>query len=147
MYIPSYQIHNVLKVYSRQVSQSRIIERQKNLGDKASVDRINISTEGKRKVIIEKVASDIVDRITRFGPQDNIDHTIVSQLQDEFGQEIEFNKTNDSEFVYNTIDNNNNKQTNSLPVNGSSFLVERLQEIAQEEVDKNMESWPGGKYG
>ena len=140
MYIPSYQIHNVLKVYSRQVSQSRIIERQKNLGDSQAVDRINISTEGKRKVIIEKVASDIVDRITRFGPQDNIDHTIMSQLQDELGQEIEFNNTNDSEFVYNTIDNNNNKQTNTLSVNGSSFLVERLQRIAQEEVDKNMES-------
>ena len=140
MYIPSYQIHNVLKVYSKQVSQSRIIERQKNLGDNQPADRINISAEGKRKVIIEKVASDIVDRITRFGPQDNIDHTIISQLQDEFGQEIEFNKTNDTEFVYNTIDNNNNKQTNTLPVNDSSFLVERLQQIAKEEVDKNMES-------
>jgi hypothetical protein len=140
MYIPSYQIHNVLKVYSRQVSQSRIIERQKSLEDNASVDRINISAEGKRKVIIEKVASDIVDRITRFGPQDNIDHTILSQLQDEIGKEIEFNKEDDSKFVYNTIDDNNNKQTNSLPVNGSSFLVERLQQIAQEEVDKNMES-------
>ena len=140
MYIPSYQIHNVLKVYSRQVSQSRIIERQKSLEDSASADRINISAEGKRKVIIEKVASDIVDRITRFGPQDNIDHTILSQLKDEIGQEIEFEKEDDSKFVYNTIDDNNNKQTNSLPVNGSSFLVERLQQIAQEEVDKNMES-------
>lgn len=144
MYIPSYQIHNVLKVYSRQVSQSRIIERQKKLDDNASADRINISAEGKRKVIIEKVASDIVERITRFGPQDNIDHSILNQLQDEIGQEIEFDKGDDSKFVYNTIDDNNNKQTNSLPVNGSSFLVERLQEIAQEEVDKNMESSSGG---
>ncbi len=140
MHVPSYQIHNVLKVYSRQVSQSRILERQKRLGAIPSVDNINLSSEGKRKVVIDKVAADIVDKITRFGPQDRVEHNIVNQFQDELGQKVEFNGKNETDFVYNTIDDNNNKTTNTLPVNGSSFLTARLKQIAQEEVDKNMES-------
>ena len=140
MHVPSYQIHNVLKVYSRQVSQSRILERQKRLGAIPSVDSINLSSEGKRKVVIDKVAADIVDKITRFGPQDRVEHNIVNQLQDELGQKVEINGKKGTDFVYNTIDNNNNKTTNKLPVNGSSFLTTRLKQIAQEEVNKNMES-------
>ena len=133
MHIPSYQIHNVLKVYSRQVRQSRIIEHQKRLGAIPSFDSINLSSEGKRKVVIDKVAADIVDRITRFGPQDRIEHNIVNQLHDELGQK-------GADFIYNTIDDNNNKTTNTLPVNDSDFLTTRLKQIAQKEVDKNMES-------
>ncbi|MBW1695816.1 MAG: hypothetical protein JRH18_14545 [Deltaproteobacteria bacterium] len=143
MYIPSYQIHNVLKVYSKQVSQSRILERQKSQDDKASGDKINISAEGRRKMVIEKVAAGIVDRITRFGPQDSIEQNIVNQLQDELGEDEELDREtwkSEKEFVYNTIDDNNHKKTNMLPIKGSGFLTKRLEKIAQEAVDKNMES-------
>lgn len=138
MHIPSYQIYNVLKVYSKQVSQSRILDRQKALDSKPSVDKINISAEGKRKMVIDKVASGIVDRITQVGPQDKIDHDIVDQVEDEIGQPVEFNKKAD--FVYNVIDERNNKQTNTLSIEGSNFLTQRLEEIAKEEIDKNLET-------
>jgi len=64
----------------------------------------------------------------------------VNQLQDELGKDVEFSGKDPTDFVYNTIDDNNNKKTNTLPVNGSSFLSKRLNQIAQKEVDKNMES-------
>ena len=142
MYIPSYQIHNVLKVYSKQVSQSRILERQKGLDDKPSVDKINISAEGKRKVVIDKVSADIVDRITQFGPQDQIEHDIVNQLEDEIGQPVEFSeegKKKETDFVFNVFDDQNNKKTNTISVENSSFLTQRLSQLAKEEVDKNFE--------
>ena len=106
LYIPSYQIHNVLKVYSRQVSQSRIIERQKELSKNTSDDKINISAEGKRKMIVDKVAADIVDRITQFGPKDPIEQDIVDQLQDELGKPVESDEEDgkDQDFVFNVID-------------------------------------------
>ena len=142
MYIPSYQIHNVLKVYSKQVSQSRILERQKGLDDKPSVDKINISAEGKRKVVIDKVSADIVDRITQFGPQDKIEHDIVNQLEDEIGQPVEFSeedKKKETDFVFNVFDDQNNKKTNTISVENSSFLTQRLAQLVKEEVDKNLE--------
>ena len=141
MYIPNYQIHNVLKVYSRQVSQSRIIERQKDLATKTSADKIDISAEGKRKMIIDKVAADIVDRITQFGPKDPIEQDIVNQLRNEIGNPVESNKENeqDQDFVYNVIDDENNKTTNSLSMEGTHFITKRLEQLAKEEVDRNME--------
>jgi len=142
MYIPSYQIHNVLKVYSKQISQSRILERQKDIEKNPSVDKINISAEGKRKMIIDKVASDIVDRITRFGPQDRIEHDIVNQLEDKVGQPVKLGKDNnkkETDFIFNVIDDQNNKTTNTISVENSNFIAHRLAELAIEEVDKNME--------
>ena len=139
MEIPSYQIHNVLKVYSRQVSQTKMIERSKTLGKKTSSDKINLSAEGKRKAIIEKVASDIVERITNFGPQSDMDHEIVNKLKNELGKEIDFKKKGDRTFVFNVIDENNNKVKTTLSVEDTDFVFKRLDQLAKELVDKNME--------
>ncbi|MBU0991140.1 MAG: hypothetical protein KJ737_01495 [Proteobacteria bacterium] len=139
MEIPSYQIHNVLKVYSKQVSQTKMIERNKALGKSTSSDKINLSAEGKRKAIIEKVASDIVERITNFGPQNDVDYEIVNKLKDELGQEIDFKQKGDRKFVFNVIDENDNKVKTTLSVEDSNFVIERLDQLAKEVVDKNME--------
>ena len=141
LYIPSYQIQNVLKVYSKQVSQSRIAERQKELGTKTSVDKIDISAEGKRKTIVDKVAADIVDRITQFGPRDPIEQDIVDQLQNELGKPVESDEENeqDQDFIFNVIDDENKKTTNSLSLEGTHFITKRLEQLAKEEVDRNME--------
>jgi len=141
LYIPSYQIHNVLKVYSRQVSQSRIIERQKELSAKTSADKIDISAEGKRKMIVDKVAADIVDRITQFGPRDPIEQDIVNQLQNELGKPVDSDEENeqDQNFVFNIIDDENKKTTNSMSMEGTHFITKRLEQLAKEEIDRNME--------
>lgn len=121
MQIPNYQIHNVLKVYSRQVSQSRILDRRKDIDSATSVDRINISAEGQRKMIMEKVAAGIVDKITRYGPPD--DPVPASGLLEEAGADpVGLDLRNGNSFVYNIIDDQNNKKTNTLPIDGSNFI-------------------------
>jgi hypothetical protein len=139
MLIPTYQIHNVLEVYSKQLSQTRLIERQKSLGQKQQVDKINISADAKRQSIIEKVATDIVNRITRCGPQDAVDQEIIHKLEGEIGQSISFEGEVQNQFVFNTIDENNEKTTNTLEVGNSGFLMKRLEQLAKEVVDRNME--------
>jgi hypothetical protein len=145
MQIPSHQIHNVLKVYSKQLSQTRIIERQKALGKSAGSDKINISAEGKRQAIIEKVATDIVERITSSGPRDEIEQEIINKLEDEIGQSIDFKANQgdnvayqNNEFIFNVIDGDNEKTTNTLHVNDASLLLKRLEQLAKEAVDRNM---------
>ena len=102
MQIPSHQIHNVLKVYGKQLSQTRILERKKGLGAPETTDKINLSAMGKRQAIIDRVAADIVERITQSGPRDKVDQEIVNKLETELGQQIEFNEKN-SAFVFNVI--------------------------------------------
>ncbi len=140
MQIPSYQIQNVLKVYSRQLSQGKMLSRGK-LGntDKVSADSVSISSEGKRQVIIDKVAANIVDRIITEGPKEKNEEDITSQIEKELGKKINFSKEK-NKFTYTTIDENNQKITHTLSVEDSKFIVKRMTELARKVANNNMES-------
>ncbi len=140
MEIPSYQIQNVLKVYSKQLTQGKILARNKKSGgNTVSADDVSISPEGKRAVIIEKVAANIVDRITSVGPKENVEKKIVQQIEDEIGQKIDFTKRKEEKFSFTAIDENNQKVTKHLSVEDSNFVIRRLTELARQAADDNME--------
>ena len=139
MQIPSYQIKNVLKIYSRQLSQGKILSRNKfDTINKNSADNVTISSEGKRQTIIDKVATSIVDRIITEGPKKKNDEDITSQIEKELGKKINFTK-NKKQFTYTMIDENNQKATHTLSVEDSKFIVKRMTELAREVADSNME--------
>lgn len=140
MQIPSYQIQNVLKVYSRQLSQGKILDKSKFAGaQKASSDNVNISAEGKRQAIIDKVASNIVNKIITEGPKEKNEEAITSQIEKELGKKINFSKTK-NQFTYTVIDENNKKINHTLSVEDSNFVVKRMTELARKFADSNMES-------
>ncbi len=139
MQIPSYQIQNVLKVYSRQLSQGKIISRNRFGGmDKASADSVTLSSEGKRQAIIDKVAANIVERIITEGPREEKDEQITSQIEKEIGKKINFSKDR-NQFTYTVIDENNRKTTHSLSVEDSKLIMRRMTELARQVADSNME--------
>jgi len=139
MQIPSYQIKNVLKVYSRQLSQGKLLGKNKFSNAKVSADSVSISSEGKRQAIIDKVASNIVDRIITEGPKEKNDEQITGQIEKELGKKIDFTKGK-NQFIYTTVDENNNKVAKTLSVEDSKFVVERMTELARQVADTNMES-------
>ena len=138
MYISSYQMHNVLADYTKRLEKNRGAKVRRPAGIKSPVDRINISVGGKRQAVIDKVAANIVERITRFGPQDELDRDIVNQLKDEMGAEGKFKDQDAVEFVFNVIDGGADKTTNKLTAEDSSVLLKRLEALTREAVDKNM---------
>lgn len=141
MQIPSYQIQNVLKLYSRQLSQGKIIARDKTLGrSQNSADNVKLSAEGRRTAIIEKVTTSIVDRITTEGPQQEQEYKIAAQVEEELGHKINFTQKKEEMFSFTTIDENNNKTTKTLSVEDSEFVIRRLTELARQAADNNIES-------
>ena len=138
MNISNYQMHNVLKVYTRQFRKSKISEQQLATAGRPSADSINISVDAKREVVIAKVAEDIVERITSNGPQNEFDREIVDRLKDEIDSKTVLNRKRNSEFVYNVINGEREKTTNRLSVKDSSFLIRRLEQLAKEAANKNM---------
>jgi len=139
MQIPSYQIQNVLKVYSRQLSQGKIMSRNKfGNADTNSADSVTLSSEGKRQAIIDKVAANIVDRIITEGPKEKNEEIITSQIEQELGKKINFTRDR-NQFTYTVIDENNQKSTRTLSVEDSKFIVERMTELARQVADSNME--------
>jgi hypothetical protein len=140
MQIPSYQIQNVLKVYSRQLSQGRILSRGKfSSANQVSADSVTISSEGKRQAIIDKVAANIVDRIITEGPKEKNEEIIAGRIEEELRKKINFTRDK-NQFTYTVIDENNTKKTHTLSVEDSKFVVKRMTELAREVAHKNMES-------
>ena len=140
MQIPSYQIQNVLKVYSRQLSQGKMLSRNKfGTANNVSADSVSISSEGKRQAIVDKVAANIVDKIITEGPKEKNEEQITEQIERELGKKINFTKGK-TQFTYTTIDDNNNKTTQTLSVEDSQFVVKRMTELARKVADNNMES-------
>lgn len=139
MELSAFQIHKVMKIYTKQLSQSKMAQRQKALGmnEKPTPDTIEISQEGRNRAVMDKVAKDIVDRITRHGPIDNVDRYIMDKLEQETGKKFAFKQEKASEFVFNVIDDDT-KTTTSLSVEDTSFLLNRMEQLAKEAVEKDI---------
>lgn len=142
MQIPSYQISNVIKVYSKQLSQSRMLNRQDNSGavQNKPLDTIKISAEGKRQTLINKVSDEVFSRITKYGPQDSAEQGIVNKLNKEIKKNQNGSTEKDNKFVFNFISDDNEKVTNAISIEGSKVLSERLDSLVRNNVAKDMES-------
>ena len=141
MYVPSYQMHNVLNVYSKQLRQNMAARRKNNVPQKPQVTKFKLTPEGKRQATIEKVSKDILNKISRYGAlkevrQRNTEHVKVSS-----NGETALHKPENKTFVFNEIDAIDQKSKNTLSVNDSSFLIEKFEQLAKKANDKKPESW------
>ncbi len=124
MYIHSYQIHNVLNVYRKQLSHGPGANSSHNTQTSAAKDRIKISEDGQRQSIMDKISTEIVERITQTGPENQFEKLLADQLSDNSQQSHGVPADASSDFKYTVIDEHNRKITNSLPIRGFSLNVD-----------------------
>jgi len=136
MVISTYQVNNVLRVYGEQLRQNRLVDKEKS-GDVRSPDKIDISSEAKRKAIVDKIASDIVDRITQFGPHENVEKEVFKRLEDEYGANLNVAGNGSTDLIFKVIDEDG-ETMNSLSLEDSKFLRYKLEEITRDTVNRNM---------
>ncbi len=116
MYLHPYQIHSVLKTYTNKLIRQKTEDPVR--------DRTRIPVEGKRRAVIEKVAEDIINKITQIGLQrKNFCEIKTRQKYDSENQ-----PEADNQFVYNSIDTDNQKRTCKFSVKNSSELIKYLNE-------------------
>ncbi len=126
MYIPSYKVHNVLKVYSEQLRQKKIAEHNKFPEQTPIIRRIDKSAEGKRQAIIKKVAGEIFDRIISSGIHEKVDNKITDRRKE---KRPEYTEEEKNEFVFNKIDNNNKKSIGRLLISDASVLIKQPEQM------------------
>ena len=102
---------------------------------------MNLTPEGKRQATIEKVSRDILRKITRFGSLADTRRKISAAAKTISQIEAATDKKQKTTFVFNAIDSINQKITNTLSVEDSDFLIQRLEQLAKESGDKKTESW------
>ena len=141
MFVPSYQMHNVLNVFSKQLRHNMTSGNRKNLSEKLPTDQVSLNPEGKRQATIEKVSNDILEKITRLGSRNGVDQQPKERAKDGVEMETAADDGKETTFVFNVIDTINQKRRNTLSVEDSSFLIKRLEPLSKEENDKKTESW------
>jgi len=134
MYIQSYQIHNVLNVYRRQLSQGKSDHPQHVGTHDAKSDAITISTEAKNQSIMEKVAAGVLKKITNVDPGSNFGQEMIKQVQ--AAQKDLDTVQKDNAFVFKTIVGDNQKETRSIAVDNSQGLMNRLDELAKAAINR-----------
>jgi hypothetical protein len=132
-------MHNVLSVYSQRLDTKRQKPAANGAGQSTPGERIQISAGAKRQAVIDKVVAGVVERITRFGPRDEIDRQIVDQLQSELQKRTALHPDKARQFIFNVIDGNREKSASALSADDASFLLKRFGELAREAVDRTME--------
>ena len=135
MYVPSYQMHNVLKVYSNKLRHTISSKDQRN-SEKLPVDQLDLTSGRKRRATIEKVSKEILDKIIRFGtqtdsaPNGRSEHVTSSQ-----DKECATAIPNKAGFIFNIIDTINKKTTNTVSVEDSRFLIQRLEQLSKDTIE------------
>lgn len=135
MVLASHQVNNVLRVFGEQLCHSRISKRLKHT-DTRTMDRVIISEAARREGIIEKIAANIVDRTTQYGPHDNKEKKVSNKV-DEHDKQLAIKHKNPYELVFKEIDEKG-ETINVLAIEDSAFLSYKLKVTTSEAIDKNM---------
>ena len=136
MVISVYQVNNVLRVYGDQLRHNRIPSKSKD-GIIPQSDKISISSEAKRKSVIDKISSGIIEKITQYGPHENIEEEVFQKLENEYGANLAITKKSPTDLIFKVIDESG-ETINSLSIEDSKFLKHKLEEITKETVSNNM---------
>lgn len=102
MVISAYQVNNVLRVYHDQLRYGKASSRPEN--STRTPDQVSISTGGKRKAVIDKIASSIADKINRSDTRNEIGKDELKELAGEFGVQLDVSRNNSNDLVYKMID-------------------------------------------
>jgi hypothetical protein len=119
MHIPAYQIHNVLNTYSLQLFKAGAASQCVDSDTSAS----RMLLETRRTAVIDKVASEIVQRITRMdalAARYIVPSPVPADRTDAMCTEIR-----NRQFVFNTLDIHNIKTFRTLSIEDSIFFIKR----------------------
>ena len=137
MNVPSYQMHNVLSVYCKQLRQNLASDGETSGPNQPTAHQVDLTTEEKRRAAIEKVSQDILDKITRYGSRrDNYPQIATPSQIQSAKKGLPPSAVNET-FVFNAIDTINQKSKNTIAVDDSSFLIQRFDQLARQRADRS----------
>ena len=140
MTISSHQIHSVLRTYGKQLRRGIRLNRMKNVNAAESGDRIRISPEAKRLQVIDRVASEILFRLSEPSAQwGDVEKEIMATLSKEYGHALALSYHAAKEvFQFSIMDEKSGEIIKALDDEEAAFLQNRLVEITRSVVDRNM---------
>ena len=136
MVISTYQLNTVLRVYGNQLRQGRMSPHT-SMGQSRSPDSVNITAGTRRETVIEKVVSEMMERIAGSGPRNPDEITAFNRLEKEFGQPLILSRKSGSQFQFKAV-SDNGETAFDIPAETSENLVARLNTYLADIASQNM---------
>jgi hypothetical protein len=138
MFIQNYQIHNVLNVYRKQLSQRISAQSKQTNGPEAGSGPEATSSGSKNQLIMDKVAANVLKKITNVNSNTNADPKGKEAVSME-NREPNRHRQEDK-FTFNTIVESNQKETRSISFKNSQGLMYQLNHLARRAICRNADS-------
>ncbi len=138
MNIRDYQIDNILEQFGKRYLKKRGIRRE---GAGKRSFPAQVSADGKRRDISNKVAADILERVTHLDQEEDARPTTGRRDRKKNappprGVPGKANSSRESEFSFNVIGKDNRKKTKTIPVGAPDAFLERLERLGRETAEK-----------
>lgn len=142
MTITTYQVQNILRTYGKMLGRKKKIDQNsESVSSATPLDRIDISSEAKRRQVINKIAHEIIGQVTN-GPQrqNQFEKEVLTELTQEYGQPLEVFQNQDGSLRFAVLDSESKTIVQELQPEENQQLEKRFSEIAESIVDRNMVS-------
>jgi hypothetical protein len=123
MHVTKYQIEKVINVYTRKLG--RVLETQKgqSLPRSTGSDSITLSDEGKRRAVLERINTDILEKIGQQG--------LLARSGQNFSELVDDTCENNAKpgagaFVFNVIGEDQEKATTAVSLDENDAFMQPL---------------------
>ncbi len=143
MGITTYQVQNILRTYGKQLSRGKKKPRltPDSLKARAIADQVNISSDAKRRQVINKITQEIIGQLTgQIQSRGPLEKEALSRLSKEYGRPLEVFEDRDGNVRFAVVDGRQRTIVEELSSEESQELSRRLSEITKAIVDENMVS-------
>jgi hypothetical protein len=128
MGVPSYQVHNVMKLFSHRL-QRNAPEGHEPLGGQPGA----VPAEGRRRSIAARVTSEIFQRLNRSGVEVRREALHMTPKAPPCG----IGDRHGTEFTYQLIDSQNVARNATFSVQDPSFLIDRYEDLSDDGPGKH----------
>jgi hypothetical protein len=138
MVITSYHIQNILRTYSQQLSEGTRLARTRKMDKVDRDDFVKISTEARKRYMIEKISQEMVQNLGSGLERNNTAEEILNRLSREYGQPLDVDLKEDQGLVFKIKGRDDGQVPESLSPAASEQLKTRLMDITKAVISNNL---------
>lgn len=138
MVITSYHIQNILRTYSQQLSEGSRLARTRKMDGVDRNDFVKISTEARKRYMIEKISQEMVQNLGSGLERNNTAEEILNRLSREYGQPLDVDLKADQGLVFKIRGRDGGQVPASLSPAASEQLKTRLMDITKAVISDNL---------
>jgi hypothetical protein len=134
MEIGRFQVQHILRVYSQQLSL-RSRESKERVHKKWSQnDEVTISKEGRKRMIVDKMASELIGQLTNGSERSETGREILDRLSQEYGRPLDVDANNGDGLAFKVLNETSGETVQYLPPSENDQLNKKLFDITRSVV-------------